>query len=291
MRVRAHQQLRYVQMRLKIIKQDGRMERPEAAGNEDWIHIGDVQDSVFSIIAWITRLFAFHARARDQDSPFFVDHDRTRCLTYSNAMRDVRALLARASSQDDAQKYGLHSLRVSGYNGAKHGKHGVTLAAAHGGWSSDAHERYARFDMSDVLALPSVIVQHNAQEGLTAGADELQRAPLLQPDAGGGILPRGPRPERPQRAGTGPRLGAKRRRQQPPANDILQHERSARVATDLKKGDRISVFWTEEEQWFPGTVLYRVRGTTFRIIYDSHQGFRSKQSRTFTHDLNEERWK
>ena len=31
-----------VLVRLKGIKQDPRMQRPEAAGNEDWIVIGDV---------------------------------------------------------------------------------------------------------------------------------------------------------------------------------------------------------------------------------------------------------
>jgi hypothetical protein len=38
---------------LKVIKQDPRMERPEAAGNEDWVYIGDVDDPQFSVFMWL----------------------------------------------------------------------------------------------------------------------------------------------------------------------------------------------------------------------------------------------
>ena len=37
-------------------------------------------------------------------------------------------------------------------------KRGTTLAVAHGGWSSDAHERDERFDLNDVMDLSSEIV-------------------------------------------------------------------------------------------------------------------------------------
>eukprot|EP00964_Phaeocystis_antarctica_P024483 scaffold13708_cov72-Phaeocystis_antarctica.AAC.1 len=67
-----------VHVRLKGIKQDPRMQRPEAAGNEDWIVIGDVPGSDFSIMFWVQLLFSFHQGARDQDAPFFVDRDRRR---------------------------------------------------------------------------------------------------------------------------------------------------------------------------------------------------------------------
>ena len=62
-------------VRLKGIKQDPRMQRPEAAGNEDWIVMGDVPGSDFSIMFWVQLLFSFHQGARDQDAPFFVDRD------------------------------------------------------------------------------------------------------------------------------------------------------------------------------------------------------------------------
>ena len=269
-------------MRLKSIKQDGRMERPEAAGNEDWINIGDVPDSEFSILLWLRRLFSFHGGAREPLSPFFVDRDRSRCLTYANAMRDVRELWARASSVSEAAKYGLHSLRVAGYNGAKHGKHGTTLAVAHGGWSSDAHERYDRFQLSDVLDLPRTIVEQNSSEGLTAGAQELQRAPLPQSET---ALPPGPRPERARRAGTGPARGCKRRRGDAPAQQNVAHTR------DLLPDDRVSIYWSDERRWYRATIKGWVKNAVFTVIYDAHDGFQSLRERTFTHDLDDERWR
>ena len=102
---------------------------------------------MFSILEWLRLLFAFHGGARAQDSAFFVDRDRMRWLTYPNAMKDVRALWARASTVENASQYGLHSLRVAGYNAAKSGPRGVTLAVAQGGWMSAAHERYERFNI------------------------------------------------------------------------------------------------------------------------------------------------
>ena len=282
-RVRAFQGRSYVQMRLKSIKQDGRMERPEAAGNEDWINIGDVPDSDFSILKWLRLLFSFHGGARAHTDPFFLDHDRSRWLTYSNALRDVRALWARASSVEEANRYGLHSLRVAGYNGAKQGKHGTVLACAHGGWSSDAHERYARFLLDDVLDLAGIIIQQNASDGLTANAPELQRAPL---PLSGPVLQPGPRPERPSRSGTGPIRGSRRRRSetQAPVTNVVR-------ARDLLPDDRISIYWTEERRWYRATIKGWVEGTTFSVIYDAHDAFQSLRERTFSHDLNSERWR
>ena len=97
-------------MRLKANKQDPRMERPQARGNEDGIIVGDLDDpaSPFSIFLWIQRLFAFHGAARPENSPFFLDRDRTRHLTYANAMKYVRRLLARVVGTQQADTYGLH---------------------------------------------------------------------------------------------------------------------------------------------------------------------------------------
>ena len=43
----------YVAWRLKAIKQDQRMERPEAAGNQDWVVIGRAPDPPFDIFWWL----------------------------------------------------------------------------------------------------------------------------------------------------------------------------------------------------------------------------------------------
>ena len=82
---------------------------------------------------------------RNAAAPFFVaPAERNHPLTYQTGMRHVRDLWAKASSEDEALKYGLHGLRVLGYTLAKRGA-GETLAVAQGGWRSDTHERYERF--------------------------------------------------------------------------------------------------------------------------------------------------
>ena len=100
-KVRSRSGKPYVAMRLKSNKQDNLIERPEAAGNEDWIIIGDTDDE-FSIIMWIQLLFSHHKSARDKHAAFFQDRDRKRWLTYGNALRDVRALWERASTRENA---------------------------------------------------------------------------------------------------------------------------------------------------------------------------------------------
>jgi len=150
--------VRCVGLRLKVIKQDPRMERPEAAGNEDWVYIGNVDDQLFSVFHWLQKVFAFHAGARDPNSPFFVDDNMSRCLTYGNAMKHFRSLIARISNVETANKFGLHSSRVTGWNGARTGPNGEEVAVAHGGWHGGSHRRYDRFTRDDVLNLPNVIL-------------------------------------------------------------------------------------------------------------------------------------
>ena len=170
-----------VGLRLKVIKQDPRMERPEAAGNEDWVYVGDLDDPEFSVITWLQRVFAFHGRARSDDDPFFVDKRQRRMLTYGTAMTQFRTLLARVSSWDVARTLGLHSLRVSGWNGARGGPAGEECAVAHGGWHGTSQRRYDRFNRDDVLGLPGVIVGAPAHvfDDLPVGAGE---TPVTQVD-------------------------------------------------------------------------------------------------------------
>ena len=148
----------HVAMRLKRIKQDRRMERPEAQGNEDWVKLGDTLDPLFSLKLWMARLFAFHGSRRADGGAFFVSpRDRASPLTYTQAMAHVRVLYERASSAAEAAKYGLHSLRVTGYALSKRGA-GEELTVAHGGWRSLAHRRYDRFSELEVLSLPEAMM-------------------------------------------------------------------------------------------------------------------------------------
>ena len=190
--------LSYVAMRLKSIKQDPRIERPEAAGGNDEIYVGQAE-GVFDVLTWLSRFWGFfpggsHGAPSD---PFFRDRDRSRVLTYSNGLADVRALFSRVVGPEQARSYGLHGLRVEAYNRAR--AHDPLLAVAQGGWASEAHTRYARFEVSKVLALPAAMLSL----GAPGPGGTLFSGPLTPPDS------RPPDP-RPFSRSPGPRLGRAR---------------------------------------------------------------------------------
>lgn len=187
-----------VRVRLKRIKQDARIERDEArAEGGDLVCIGDVpNDNAFSIKLWLRCLFRLHGSPhscmrRPPDAPFFVhssvgDGSLTEDdvdgvaggpayapLTYAAALRGFRAMLARVTSADEAASYGLHGLRVQGYNLAK-AACGVDLAVAQGGWHSTAHERYERFSAARVLAMPQAMIA-----GAQASIADVPPAPVV----------------------------------------------------------------------------------------------------------------
>jgi hypothetical protein len=149
-----------VAVRLKAIKQDPRMQRPEARGEGDWIYIGDAPGD-FSILMWLRLYFSFFAGVqRDQLSSFFVGHDLSGELTYSEGMDDVRALWARTPgvSVSLAKSCGLHGIRVAGNQGTTRSL-GKLLAKIQGGWNSESGQgRYDRADMSEVVSIPGAIV-------------------------------------------------------------------------------------------------------------------------------------
>ena len=119
---------------------------------------------------------AFYDGPRPETVPFFVAKDRVRPYTYSAASSDLRKFLKRVSPQDFA--FGLHGLRVRGYNDACGGDC-EELAVAHGGWRSSAHTRYARFPLSRVLELAPAMAR-------VAGAPsgESEAAPAAAPAEG-----------------------------------------------------------------------------------------------------------
>ena len=154
-----------VRIRLKRIKQDQRMERPEAVGNEDWVVIGDVDDDVLSVRGWYRRVVQLHGTVRADDAPFFTDAPNSgKSLLYSNAMKQFRRLLGRVMPQSEADTYGLHSLRVEGYYLTKRGKNGEDFAIAHGGWHEGSQKRYDRFTNEEVIANARYMVDQMGDE-------------------------------------------------------------------------------------------------------------------------------
>ena len=143
-------------VRFRKIKQDPRVERPEARGGGDWACLGNVPNSKWSIVLWYTRLMAFHGGRRDPKAPMFLAADRRRPLIYQRALEFFYAMQT-CVGVVPGERSGLHGLRVEGYNRTKRGL-GVDVAQAHGLWKSDAHKRYERFCMLLISRIPAVIV-------------------------------------------------------------------------------------------------------------------------------------
>ena len=172
-------------VRFKSIKQDRRIERPEARGDHrldvpqgeaakggsDWSFIGDLPGHALSPFKWYRLLMGFYPGPRAETSPFFLSVDKMRPLTYAGAMRDFKALLSRVSPDDT--DFGLHGLRVEGWNlGAAVDP---DLAEAHGGWKPGNASRYSRFDLTSVFNLSKGMVAFHdgpptagARDGATA---------------------------------------------------------------------------------------------------------------------------
>ena len=143
-------------VRFRSIKQDPRVERPEARGDGDWALIGDIPGSVFSILVWFCRLQRFHGHRSDRAAPFFLDPDMRRPLVYRVALEQFKARQRRVGIPEE-ELAGLHGLRVEGYNGTESAL-GADVAQAHGLWKSMAVKRYARFALGVVARIPAAIV-------------------------------------------------------------------------------------------------------------------------------------
>ena len=148
-------------VRFKATKTDPRIERPSAQrgdahlGGSDWAYVGDVPDDpIFSVFTWYRRYMSFFPSGRAATDPFFLSRCRMRPLTYSGAVADLRTLIGRVQSDVD---FGLHGLRVLGYNLSKDAN-GEELTVAHGGWTSAAHLRYQRFSLRSVCGIAANMV-------------------------------------------------------------------------------------------------------------------------------------
>ena len=278
-----------VHVRLKGIKQDPRMQRPEAAGNEDWIVIGDVPGSDFSIMFWVQLLFSFHQGARDQDAPFFVDRDRRRPYLYSKATVDIRALWAAVVGQAEANSCGLHGLRVAGYDAARRGPGGEELAVAQGAWRSTAYRRYDRFDEAEVRGLAAAIVDQlvepDASNPFPRERPEPQGVPLVS-SSSSSLWPQGPpQPRATERSvPTGPERRRGGRTAAAPAAATPSSSR-----TRISNRTRVEVNWSGE--WYSGLATsQRAEGGELltRVWYDAAG---VHKAHACYHNLDTERWR
>lgn len=151
----------HLKARLKDIKQATAADRP--GGSDDWIYLGlvpeDYEGGIWSLARWYRLLMAFYPEGRpDPTAPFFLDREQARWYTYNNALTDARRLWVRGTKSVEWNDYGLHGLRVLGYNRAVEGV-GELLTACHGRWALDkasgpAHRQYRRFTMAQILLIP-----------------------------------------------------------------------------------------------------------------------------------------
>ena len=182
-----------LRVRFKKVKADPRMQRPEARGNADWVYIGDVPGTCFSILTWWRRLLGHWGERREAAEPLFMSPSasvrpggfqfdrpldfKAVAFTYREAIGSFRAALKAVGGDDSL---GLHGLRVEGYNHAKHSS-GEELTVAHGGWTSSAHTRYERFGLSEVLGIPARMLGiepvYVPAEPEAAGTRQVDRGP------------------------------------------------------------------------------------------------------------------
>ena len=151
-------------VRFKAVKQDPRIERGQARGDgtdrrahleggADWAYVGDAPGSILSVFMWYRRLMQFFSGPRDPTSPFFLARDMVRPYTYTAGMSDLKQMLQRVGTD---LAYGLHGLRVEGFNRWR-AANGEELAVAQGLWQPGSEARYIRFDTGEVLSGPSAV--------------------------------------------------------------------------------------------------------------------------------------
>ena len=180
-------------VRFKKIKQDPRKERPSMGGplelpfeddsegvGHDWVPIGDLPDEpLFSVSAWYMAFVRAVGRKRAKSDPMFLAKDGVRWYTYSCLRTD---LFERLSALGLDNTLTPHCIRVLGYNLSKRGN-GVEITVAHGGWMSEAHDRYERFSNRQLVGIPAGMLQvsnpfaEGAPRGIHRGRATRYQAP------------------------------------------------------------------------------------------------------------------
>ena len=159
-------------VRFKAIKQDPRVERPQArhansnlpsdfeeGGREDskdWVPLGDVPGIPhFSVALFYMRFVSLVGRERLPTEPFFLASDGVRPYTYRALCSEFKQAVILQGGDADAAPHGI---RVEMYVNSKRAN-GLDITVAHGGWSAESsgHERYDRFAHLDVLGIPAAM--------------------------------------------------------------------------------------------------------------------------------------
>ena len=129
----------------------------EGAPRGDWRYVGDVpkftstdhglvDSPIFSAFHWLRALLQFYPDGRSPTDPLFMHVDGVRPLSSASARARLH-LRQRSLGLSDASA--LHGIRVCWYTRSKIAN-GKEFTVAHGGWESEAHERYEAFQIGQV---------------------------------------------------------------------------------------------------------------------------------------------
>ncbi len=144
-------------VRFRVIKQDPRIERPEAQGDGDWSFVADAPGEPYSILHWYRSLMRLMGKRHDREGPMFIESQGSeQALTYPMALEAFKRLQRDVGVLEE-DLAGLHGLRVEGYNGTE-AAFGEDIAEAHGLWKSRTHKRYKRWMLATIARIPRAIM-------------------------------------------------------------------------------------------------------------------------------------
>ena len=143
----------YLEVGLRMIKQDPLCKRKEVVAGTSWRAIGHCT-GILNTLGLVQHYLTLHSHS-SSDAPMFVD-DKGQTLTQPAFTRLFRVLCMRVEgvTQDVAALYGAGGFRVLGRN-AIAGVEGSDAARIQGMWASDCDLQYDRAFLQRVLGLPS----------------------------------------------------------------------------------------------------------------------------------------
>jgi hypothetical protein len=228
---------RVVAVRFWRIKQDRRVERPEAQGEGDWSYVAEIPGSKWCLLEALVKLNSMHEWPRDTAGPMFVTRPGPagKPYLYRHFLKDYKNKQL-AVGVPPSELSGPSGLRTLGYMRCKRGL-GVDLTTAHGRWSSSAHERYDRFSMQQVVRIAGVVAGVDPGDQQDPGEREAR-----PPDR---LLLRGPGDDAREES-AGPNLPTGWVEAEPEGEDALE---GASFATGCYFGPDGQVASSVEEAW------------------------------------------
>ena len=139
----------YVEWAFGIIKQD-QLGKRLRKGEREWKPVGNATGCM-NMRFWLELYCSMRPANDDLDTAFFVTSDGLPLL-YHHLLNDMRLLFCKVQgiTLEIAKRFGLHGLRVLGYNAGRAAM-GEDVAALQGGWFSSCHQTYGRDTLNKIL--------------------------------------------------------------------------------------------------------------------------------------------